>query len=49
MIYSLLPAAILAMLGYMFWHAGFRLRRDRVEAQRVSSRGRFRIIRKKAE
>ncbi len=49
MIYSLLPAAILAMLGYMFWHAGFRLRRDRVAAERVNRRARLRIVRKKAD
>ena len=49
MVSTLIPASIVAMLGYMFWHAGFRLRRDRVAGQRARGRGRFRIERKKAD
>ena len=37
----LLPAAIAAMLAYMFWLAVFRMRRDRVMSERELSRGKF--------
>jgi hypothetical protein len=32
---------IAAMLGYMFFHAGFSMRRDRVQAQRAERRTRW--------
>jgi hypothetical protein len=40
MIY-LIPAATAAMLGYVFWLAVFRLRRERVRSERELSRGKF--------
>lgn len=40
MIYYLFPAAVLAMLAYMFWSVAFRLRRDRVMDLREIDRGR---------
>jgi hypothetical protein len=30
------PILILAMLGYMFWHAGVSMRRDRIVQQKLS-------------
>lgn len=41
MIYALIPASIAAMLGYMLWSASFRLRPDRVRAERDRKRGKF--------
>jgi hypothetical protein len=32
------PILILLMLGYMFWLAAYRLRRDRLAAARLASR-----------
>ncbi len=32
------PIAIAAMLVYMFWHAGYSMRRDRVLGQRSMKR-----------
>jgi hypothetical protein len=32
------PIAIAAMLIYMFWHAGYSMRRDRVLSQRSMKR-----------
>jgi hypothetical protein len=46
MIYVAIPAIITAMFGYMFWHAAYRMRRDRVIGQRQSRRGRFRLGRR---
>lgn len=41
MLYMSLSASIAAMLLYMFWHAGFSMRRDRIAQQRVARRVRF--------
>ena len=41
MTYFLIPAIIIAMLGYMFWSTIFRLRHDRVRTQRDQTRGKF--------
>lgn len=38
MIAILLPALVVAMLTYIFWHAAFRLRHDRVRFARKSDR-----------
>lgn len=38
MTFFLLPALILAMLAYMFWSVGFRLRRDRLREARSEDR-----------
>jgi hypothetical protein len=32
------PVLVVAMLGYMFWTAAYRLRRDRLRAMKVSDR-----------
>jgi hypothetical protein len=32
------PILIAAMLGYMFWHAGFSMRRDRILHERSRRR-----------
>ena len=37
----LLASATLAMMGYMLWVTMFRLRRDRVRAEREVTRGKF--------
>lgn len=37
----LIPAAIIIMSGYMVWLLVFRLRRDRVHAERNLTRGKF--------
>jgi len=29
------PILIIAMLGYMYWHAGVSMRRDRIQQQRL--------------
>jgi hypothetical protein len=39
--FYLIPAATLAMLGYVFWRATFRMRRDRLEITREQTRGKF--------
>jgi hypothetical protein len=41
MIYTLIPVTIAAMLGYMVWSIGFRLRKDRVTLARDRTRGKF--------
>ena len=46
MVYLALPAIIAAMFGYMFWHAAYRMRRDRVLGQREQRRGRFGLRRR---
>ena len=46
MIYALLPAAVLAMVGYMFWLAAFGMRRERVRNQREATRGRHAFTRR---
>ena len=38
MIAAVIPLLVVAMLGYMFWHAAFRLRPDRVRFARNSDR-----------
>lgn len=38
MIHYFIPAAVIAMLGYMFWSVAFRLRRDRVTETRKQDR-----------
>jgi Na+/H+ antiporter NhaC len=45
MLYTALPALIAAMLAYMFWHAGYRLRRERIENERSRRRSRLRVER----
>lgn len=40
MIY-LLAAATVTMLGYMFWSTAFRMRHERVKAQRKLTKGKF--------
>ncbi|HEY0148812.1 MAG TPA: hypothetical protein VGB70_07385 [Allosphingosinicella sp.] len=37
--FYLIPAATLVMLGFVFWRAAFRMRRDRVELTREHTRG----------
>jgi hypothetical protein len=32
------PILIVAMMLYMFWHAGFTMRRDRIKGERLSRR-----------
>lgn len=39
--FYLLPAATVVMLGYVFWRAVFRLRKDRLTLTREQTRGRF--------
>lgn len=41
MLYTAFPLLIAAMLGYMFFHAGVSMRRDRVRAQRAERRTRW--------
>ena len=45
MIYALLPAAVIGMVGYMFWRAAFGMRRERVRNQREATRGRHAFTR----
>jgi hypothetical protein len=40
MMYAL-PILILAMMIYMFWHAGFSMRRDRILGERAMRRMRL--------
>ena len=40
--FYLLPTAVIGLLGYMFWMAGFRLRQDRIRFARDDLRRRFR-------
>ena len=40
--FYLLPSAVLAALGFMFWKVAFRLRSDRVKYAREETRARFR-------
>jgi hypothetical protein len=37
----LIAASTVGMLGFMLWSVGFRLRRDRVAAERELTRGKF--------
>jgi Na+/H+ antiporter NhaC len=41
MMYLAFPALILAMMGYMFFHVGFSMRRDRIRSQRAERRIRW--------
>lgn len=41
MLYILIPVTIAAMLAYMIWSTGFRLRKDRIRSQRDRTRGKF--------
>jgi hypothetical protein len=41
MLYTAFPLMIAAMLGYMFFHAGVSMRRDRVKTQRAERRTRW--------
>ena len=41
------PILILFMLGYMFWHASFSLRRDRIHNQRLKRRLAFAPVRRR--
>jgi hypothetical protein len=45
MIYLILAAAVLGMIGYMFWSAAFAMRRERVRNQREATRGRHAFTR----
>jgi hypothetical protein len=38
MLYLSLSLTIAAMLLYMFWHAGFSMRKERIAQQRVARR-----------
>ena len=40
MIYPILAAAVLGMVGYMFWLAAYAMRKERVRNQREATRGR---------
>jgi hypothetical protein len=40
MLYIMLSLPIAAMLAYMFFHAGFSMRRARIRSQRAERRGR---------
>lgn len=46
MIYALLPAAVLAMVGYMFWRAAYGMRKERVLNQREATRGKHAFTRR---
>jgi hypothetical protein len=35
------PILIVLMMAYMFWHAGFSMRRDRILGERAMRRMRF--------
>jgi hypothetical protein len=39
--FYMLPAATVAMLGYVFWRTVFRLRKDRLLLTREQTRGKF--------
>ncbi len=39
MIYPILAAAVLGMVGYMFWAAAYAMRKERVRNQREATRG----------
>ena len=41
-----LPILIICMMLYMFWHAGFSMRRDRIHRQRLNLRERLRAVRR---
>lgn len=41
MMYSVIPALVIGMLGYMFWRAAAQMRRDRVLNQREATRGKY--------
>jgi hypothetical protein len=41
------PILILFMLGYMFWHAGVSMRRDRIQNERLRRRISFAPIRRR--
>jgi hypothetical protein len=45
MVYSVIPVLVLGALGYMFWRAAARMRRDRVYNERQSTRGRHAFTR----
>ena len=45
MMYIAFPALIAAMLFYMFWHAGFRMRRQRLASERALRGRRFALPR----
>ena len=40
MIYPILAATVLGMVGYMFWLAAYAMRKERVRNQREATRGR---------
>ncbi|HEY0113869.1 MAG TPA: hypothetical protein VGB59_12080 [Allosphingosinicella sp.] len=48
MMYTAFPILIALMLGYMFWLAAFRLRRDRLTVARVARRRDRRLQRRRA-
>jgi hypothetical protein len=41
MMYVAFPTLIVAMLGYMFFHAGFSMRRDRIRGMMATRRARW--------
>lgn len=41
MMYVAFPALIVAMMAYMFFHAGFSMRRDRVRSMMAARRARW--------
>jgi len=49
MLFYAAPAAVIAMLGYMFWLAAFRMRRDRISMAREQIRARLRARRERRQ
>lgn len=41
MVYSVIPALVVGMLGFMFWRAAAQMRRDRVLNEREATRGKY--------
>ena len=45
MIYPILAAAVLGMVGYMFWCAAYAMRKERIRNEREATRGRHAFTR----
>lgn len=45
MIYPILAAAVLGMVGYMFWLAAYAMRKERIRNQREATRGQYAFTR----
>ena len=39
--YSVIPALVIGMLGFMFWRTAAQMRRDRVLNEREATRGKY--------